>query len=52
MTENKDFVDVPRALALFRHGKYQSIAGAGHLIPMQKPQEIAAIIREFNRQIA
>jgi pimeloyl-ACP methyl ester carboxylesterase len=30
-----------------RHGKYKSVAGAGHLIPMQKPKEVAQIIKEF-----
>jgi pimeloyl-ACP methyl ester carboxylesterase len=44
---NKEFVDLPRAVSLLRHGKYKSVTGAGHLIPMQKPQEVAQIIKEF-----
>jgi len=44
---NKEFVDLPRAVSLLRHGKYKSVAGVGHLIPMQKPQEVAQIIKEF-----
>lgn len=50
-TENKGLVDVQRAVSLLRRGKYQSIAGAGHLIPMQKPRELVQIIKEFSRQL-
>jgi lipase len=50
-TENKGLVDVQRAVSLLRRGKYQSIADAGHLIPMQKPRELAQIIKEFSRQL-
>ncbi len=48
---NKDFVDLPRAVSLLRHGKYKSVVGAGHLIPMQKPQEVAQIIKEFLAEV-
>ena len=51
MTENKGFVDVQKAVSLLSKGQYKSVAGAGHLIPMQKPKEIVEIIKEFNRQI-
>lgn len=44
---NKDFVDLQRAVLLLANGKYKSISDAGHLIPMQKPKEIAKIIKEF-----
>jgi pimeloyl-ACP methyl ester carboxylesterase len=44
---NKEFVDLPKAVSLLRHGKYKSVDGAGHLIPMQKPKEVAQIIKEF-----
>lgn len=50
-TENKGFVDIQRAVSLFSDAKYKSVEGTGHLIPMQKPKEIAAIIKEFSRQI-
>lgn len=52
LTENKGFVDVQKAVSLLSKGQYKSVAGAGHLIPMQKPNEIAEIIKEFNRQLA
>jgi pimeloyl-ACP methyl ester carboxylesterase len=50
-TENKGLVDTARAVSLLQSGQYKSVAGAGHLIPMQKPKEIAQIIKEFNRRI-
>ena len=51
LTNNKGFVDVQKAVSLLSKGQYKSVAGAGHLIPMQKPKEIVEIIKEFNRQI-
>lgn len=51
LTENKGLVDLQRAISLLRHGKYKSVAGAGHLIPMQKPNEISGIIKKFNKEI-
>lgn len=51
VTENKGYVNIQRAVSFLPRGKYQSVAGAGHLIPMQKPKKIVEIIREFNRQI-
>lgn len=51
-TENKELVDVQKAVSLLRNCQYQSVAGAGHLIPMEKPAEIAEIIRGFERKIA
>ena len=46
-SSNKDFVDLPRAISLLRDGRYKSVPDAGHLIPMQKPQEIVKLIKEF-----
>jgi lipase len=50
-SSNKEFIDLPKAVSLLRQGKYKSVAGAGHLIPMQKPQEIAKIIKEFLAEV-
>ena len=44
---NIGLVDIRRAVSLLPAGKYASVAYAGHLIPMQKPAEIAAIIKDF-----
>jgi pimeloyl-ACP methyl ester carboxylesterase len=46
-SSNKEFVDLPRAISLLRDGRYKSVPDAGHLIPMQKPQEVAKLIKEF-----
>jgi pimeloyl-ACP methyl ester carboxylesterase len=48
---NRKFVDIKKAVSLLHQGKYRSVAAAGHLIPMQKPKELAYIIKEFCRQI-
>ena len=44
---NVAFVDLRRAVSLLPRGEFGSVAGAGHLIPMEKPGEITAIIRDF-----
>jgi len=46
-SDNKKFVDIQKAVSLFSRGMYKSIAAAGHLIPMQKPAEIALCIQDF-----
>ncbi len=46
-SENRNFIDLKKAVSLFRNGKYISIKGAGHLIPMQKPKETATAMKEF-----
>lgn len=46
-TENKGFIDQEKAARAFADGKYQLVKDAGHLIPMEKPEETAAIIRDF-----
>jgi pimeloyl-ACP methyl ester carboxylesterase len=50
-SENKNFIDLKKAVSLLRFGKYKSVEGAGHLIPMQKPDEVAQIIKEFLAEI-
>ena len=46
-SSNREFIDLPKAASLLRDGRYQLIPDAGHLIPMEKPKEIAKIIKEF-----
>ncbi len=46
-SENKGLVDIRRAVSLFSQGQYKSVAQAGHLIPMQKPQDVVRIIQDF-----
>ncbi len=50
-SENRNFIDLKRAVSLFRKGRYISIKEAGHLIPMQKPKDTAAIIKNFLAEI-
>jgi len=48
---NKEFVDLPKAVSLLADGRYKSVSDAGHLIPMQKPKEIAKIIKDFLAEV-
>jgi pimeloyl-ACP methyl ester carboxylesterase len=48
-TENKGFIDQEKAARAFPDGTYRLVKDAGHLIPMEKPEETAMIIREFFR---
>jgi lipase len=49
-TENKGFIDFKKAAETFPNGRYRLIKDAGHLIPMEKPKMITAIIRSFFSQ--
>jgi lipase len=46
-SENRHFIDLKMATSTFPNATYRLLKGAGHLIPMEKPQEITGIIREF-----
>jgi len=46
-TENKHFVDIQKVVATFPDASYRMVPGAGHLIPMERPEKIAAIIKEY-----
>lgn len=46
-SENKLFIDLKKAAAGFLHGHYTEIKGAGHLIPMEKPEEVYETIHTF-----
>ncbi len=48
---NKEFIDLHKAVSLLHNGKYLSVPDAGHLIPMQKPQEVTKIIKDFLAEI-
>jgi len=51
-SENSGFIDLQRAVSLFPDSIYKLVEGAGHLIPMQKPQETTLIIKDFLKQLA
>lgn len=46
-SENRQFIDLKKAVSLMPRGEYASVPGAGHLIPMEKPVETGEIIRKF-----
>jgi len=48
---NKEFIDLRKAVSLLHDGRYLSVPGAGHLIPMQKPKEVAKIIKDFLAEV-
>jgi len=46
-SENRSLIDLSKAASLIPHGEYRLLEGIGHTIPMEMPEEIAGIIREF-----
>jgi pimeloyl-ACP methyl ester carboxylesterase len=48
-SDNRAFIDLKKAVSIFPRADHRLIRDAGHLIPMEKPGEIAGIIREFFR---
>ncbi|MDD5170256.1 MAG: alpha/beta hydrolase [Syntrophales bacterium] len=46
-SENRTFIDLKKITSLFSQGTYRLIEGAGHLIPMEQPQVVTNIIRNF-----
>jgi pimeloyl-ACP methyl ester carboxylesterase len=48
---NKEFIDLKKATSRLQKGRYASVRGAGHLIPMEKPKEIAKIIQDFLQEV-
>ena len=50
-SSNREHIDLVAAASMFPNGRFQRIAGAGHLIPMERPKEILKIISEFVRSV-
>ena len=46
-SDNTRFVDQKKVVSVFPCASHKVIAGAGHLVPMEKPREITTIIRDF-----
>jgi len=46
-SDNDRFVDIQKVVSVFPHASHKVIADAGHLIPMEKPGEITAIMKIF-----
>ena len=50
-SENKHFVNLNETVSVFSQASRRVVIGAGHLIPMERPGETTAIIREFFRHL-
>lgn len=46
-SENRSFIDLRKAASLISQGEYRLFEGIGHTIPMEIPEDIAVIIRDF-----
>jgi pimeloyl-ACP methyl ester carboxylesterase len=49
MSNNRHIIDLRKATALMPNGSYKLIENAGHLIPMEIPDAVTSIIRDFFR---
>jgi len=48
-SENKLFLDLKETATKFPAGEYTEVKGAGHLVPMEQPEEVYKIIESFFR---
>lgn len=48
---NSAFIDLALAASRFKDGRLETIAGAGHLVPMEKPAEVLAAIQRFIKTV-
>jgi lipase len=46
-SEVGNFIDFSKVAATFRHGRHTVVKDAGHLLPMERPEETADIISDF-----
>ncbi len=46
-SENKNWIDLEHVASLIPDARLEIVAGAGHLIPMEKPLETLALLLEF-----
>jgi pimeloyl-ACP methyl ester carboxylesterase len=47
LSENRSVIDLARAAELMPRAQLRVVEEAGHLVPMQKPREALALIRDF-----
>lgn len=47
LSENRQFIDLKKAAEMFPNGTYHMVKDAGHLVPMEKPQEIIDLVNDF-----
>ncbi|MFP4475949.1 MAG: alpha/beta fold hydrolase [Desulfatibacillaceae bacterium] len=46
-SENRSFIDLGHAASLMPDARHHMVQGAGHLVPMEKPGEVARLLLEF-----
>ena len=46
-SENSQVIDLKRAASVIPEARLEIVPDAGHLVPMEKPREVHALIREF-----
>ena len=46
-SENRAYIDLKMAAAVFPRGEYTLVEGAGHLVPMEQPERVLSIARDF-----
>ncbi|MBT8490427.1 MAG: alpha/beta hydrolase, partial [Deltaproteobacteria bacterium] len=46
-SEVRNFIDFSKVAATFRHGHHTVVKDAGHLLPMERPEECTDIISNF-----
>jgi pimeloyl-ACP methyl ester carboxylesterase len=47
LSENRSYIDLVKATSMFSRGSHRIVKDAGHLIPMEQPEVITGIIRDF-----
>ena len=50
-SSNRAFINLAEAASRFKSGHLDIIAGAGHLVPMEKPAEVLAAIQAFIKTV-
>jgi lipase len=50
-SDTKNFVDFKRIVSLLTKGSYAVVKDVGHLIPMEQPSAVAAVINDFVKTI-
>ena len=48
-SENRLVIDLGRAASVIPRGELEVVADAGHLVPMERPREVLALISQFLR---
>jgi pimeloyl-ACP methyl ester carboxylesterase len=50
-TDSKNYIDLERTIAVLPKASHIIVADAGHLVPMEQPSKIAAIIGDFFKSV-